>query len=127
MDLLLDTHVFLWWDRGDPVLNARASVAIGDPGNRVFVSAVSVWETAIKGRLGKLPFRGSPAAAIGTNGFYALPILPIDAEEAGALDWNHTDPFDRLLVAQSLRAGLTLVTADDRIHAYTGIAVLWAG
>ena len=127
MDLLLDTHAFLWWDRGDPALNSRASVAIADPANRVFVSAVSVWEIAIKRRLGKLPFQGSPSAAIDTNGFYALPILPIDAEAAGELEWNHTDPFDRLLVAQSLRAGLTLVTADSRIHAYAGVAVLQAG
>lgn len=127
MDLLLDTHVFFWWDRGDLVLNSRVSIAIANPDNRVFVSAVSVWEIAIKRRLGKLPFRGSPAAAIDTNGFYALPILPIDAETAGGLDWDHTDPFARLLVAQTLRTGLTLVTTDNRIHAYVGIAMLRAG
>ncbi len=102
-------------------------MAIADPANRVFVSAVSIWEIAIKRRLGKLSFQGSASAVIHVNGFYALPILPIDAEEAGGLEWNHTDPFDRLLVAQSLRAGLTLVTADSRIHAYAGIAVLRAG
>ncbi len=126
MDLLLDTHVFLWWDSGDQVLNAGAYDAIADPGNQVFISAASIWEVAIKRRLGKLAFAGSPAATIGANGFFALPILPIDAEAAGVLAWTHSDPFDRMLVAQAQRAGLILVTADSTIRAFDGAALLWA-
>ena len=66
-----------------------------------------MWEIAIKRRLKKLDFRGSAVAAIGANGFHELPILPIDAEVAGALAWQHNDPFDRMLVAQARRLGLT--------------------
>ena len=126
MELLLDTHVYLWWDRRDPALNRDAREAIADPANQIFVSAASVWEIAIKRRLGKLEFQGSAADGIGANGFFALPILPADAEAAGALAWDHADPFDRMLVAQARRAGLVLVTADGRIRAHEGVALLWA-
>jgi PIN domain nuclease of toxin-antitoxin system len=77
--------------------------------------------------LGKLVFEGSATAAIEANGFLALPIAPEDAEAAGALDWAHGDPFDRMLIAQASRHGLTLVTADRLIREYGGIAQLWAG
>jgi PIN domain nuclease of toxin-antitoxin system len=93
----------------------------------VFISAASVWEIATKRRLGKLVFEGSATAAIGANGFHELPVLPIDAEEAGDLAWQHADPFDRLLVAQAIRLGLVLVTADRAIRAFGGVAQLWAG
>lgn len=127
MNLLLDTQIFLWWDKQDAQLNADAQALIADPGNQVFVSAASVWEIAIKRRLGKLDFRGSAVAAIGSNGFHELPILPIDAENAGALPWRHNDPFDRMLIAQARRLTFTLATADALIRAYDGVALLWAG
>ncbi len=73
MNLLLDTHVFLWWDRQDKALNADTRAVIADPGNQIFVSAASIWEIAIKRRLRKLDFRGSAVAAIGANGFLELP------------------------------------------------------
>lgn len=126
MNLLLDTHVFLWWDRGDKALNADAHALIADPANQVFVSAASIWEIAIKRRLKKLEFRGSALAAISANGFHELPILPMDAENAGALAWRHNDPFDRMLVAQARRLTLTLTTADVVIRAYPGVAQMWA-
>jgi len=127
VNLLLDTHVFLWWDRQDTQLNADAQALIADPANQVFVSAASVWEIAIKRRLKKLEFHGSAVAAIGGNGFHELPILPIDAENAGALPWRHSDPFDRMLVAQARRLTFTLATADTAIRACDGVALLWAG
>ena len=71
---------------------------IEDAGNRVVVSAASVWEIAIKRRAGKLDFDGSPTAAIAANGFEDVAILPIDAEQTAELAWSHADPFDRLLV-----------------------------
>ena len=85
MNLLLDIDVFLWWDMQAKTLNADTRAVIADPANQIFVSAVSIWEIAIKRRLGKLDFRGSAVAAISANGFHELPILPIDAENAGAL------------------------------------------
>lgn len=126
MNLLLDTHVFLWWDSRDKALSAEARAPIADPANQVFVSAASVWEIAIKRRLNKLDFRGSAAAAIAANGFRELPILPIDAEQAGDLAWQHIDPFDRMLVAQAKRLTFTLVTADAAIRAYPHVAQIWA-
>jgi PIN domain nuclease of toxin-antitoxin system len=127
VNLLLDTHVFLWWDRRDKQLNPEAQALIANPGNAVFVSSASVWEIAIKRRLGKLDLRGSAVAAIGSNGFHELPILPIDAENAGALPWRHNDPFDRMLIVQAKRLTFTLVTADIVMRAYDGVALLWAG
>jgi PIN domain nuclease of toxin-antitoxin system len=98
-----------------------------DPVADVFTSAVSVWEIAIKRRRGKLTFLGPIVATIADNGFHELPILPIDAEQAGALEWQHTDPFDRLLVARAMRLGFTLVTADRSVRAFRAVAQVWAG
>jgi PIN domain nuclease of toxin-antitoxin system len=127
VNLLLDTHVFLWWDRQDKALNADTRALIADPANQVFISAASIWEIAIKRRLKKLDFRGSAVAAIGANGFHELPILPIDAENAGALAWQHNDPFDRMLVAQARRLTFTLATADAALRAYPNVVQMWAG
>ena len=127
MNLLLDTHVLLWWDNQNKRLNANARSVIADPANQIFVSAVSIWEIAIKRRLKKLRFRGSPVAAIAANGFHELPVLVIDAEHAGDLAWQHNDPFDRMLVAQARRLGFTLITADAAIRGYPNIAQIWAG
>jgi PIN domain nuclease of toxin-antitoxin system len=125
VNLLLDTHIFLWWDAGSAALNQHARDAIAAPDNTVFVSAASIWEIAIKRRLGKLAFDGSATAAIGANGFRELPLLPIDGENAGDLAWQHNDPFDRILIAQAIRQGLTLVTGDRRISSFGGVALLW--
>ena len=126
MNLLLDTHVFLWWDQGGAALSAPARTAIARPENSIFVSAASVWEIAIKRRLGKLRFAGSAAGAIGLNGFHGLPVGPDDAERAGDLVWDHGDPFDRLLVAQAIRQDMILVTADRVIRGFGDVAQLWA-
>ena len=126
MDLLLDTHVFLWWDAASPELGAACRAAIADPANRVFVSAASVWEIGIKRRTGKLAFSGSAVEAIRQNGFLEAPILGRDAEAAAALDWSHADPFDRLLVAQAQLGSLTLATADKVIRGFGGVTQLKA-
>lgn len=126
MDLLLDTHVLLWWDGDDPQLSPDVRAAIADADNRVFVSAASPWEIAIKARKGKLRFKGSPAALINANGFLPLAISPAHAEAAGFLRWNHPDPFDRVLVVQAQRERLVLVHADANIRAFAGVTQLWA-
>jgi PIN domain nuclease of toxin-antitoxin system len=118
MRLLLDTHAFLWWDANDPQLPAGQRKAIASPQNEVFVSAVSVWEIAIKRASGKLIFSGSAAKAIDKHRFSPLPITVEHAEHAGSLPALHRDPFDRLLVAQAHLEGLTLVTVDDQILRY---------
>jgi PIN domain nuclease of toxin-antitoxin system len=125
MDLLLDTHVFLWWDRSDRRLGASASSEISEPANRIFVSAASVWEIAIKRQLGRLAFNGSPSDAIAKNGFHPLPVSGEHAEAAAILPRIHKDPFDRMLIAQSLARNLVLVTSDDFIRQYA-VPQLWA-
>jgi PIN domain nuclease of toxin-antitoxin system len=85
VDLLLDAHVLLWWDQSDTRLSLQVRTAIADAGNRVYVSAASPWEIAIKARKGKLRYTGSPAALIEANGFLPLPISPVHAEAAERL------------------------------------------
>jgi PIN domain nuclease of toxin-antitoxin system len=118
MDLLLDTHAFLWWDAADPQLGAACAAAIADPANRVFVSAASIWEIAIKQRAGRLSFTGSPSQTVMRNGFLHLPISAEHAEAAAALPPIHQDPFDRILIAQALQRGFVLATADVAIKRY---------
>jgi PIN domain nuclease of toxin-antitoxin system len=124
MDLLLDSHVFLWWDSNDARLAAELRRAIVDPGNRILLSAASVWEIGVKRALGKLEFRGTIVKAIAANGFEELPITALHAERAAALPDHHRDPFDRMLVAQSLCESCVLATRD-RAFAEYGIPCLW--
>jgi PIN domain nuclease of toxin-antitoxin system len=118
MKLLLDTHAFLWWDAKDAHLPEAFRSAIGSPWNEVYVSAVSVWEIAIKRASGKLTFRASAARSIEEYGFLPLAITVEQAEWAGGLPQLHRDPFDRLLVAQAQLEGLVLVTVDKQILRY---------
>ncbi len=125
MRLLLDTHTLLW-TLGEPAsLGSRARDAIEDEGNDVFVSAVSVWEIAIKRALGKLAAPDDIVAGIASQGFSPLPISLHHADLAGALPRHHADPFDRMLVAQAEAEGLTLVTRDARMPRY-GVRTLAA-
>ena len=118
MDLLLDTHTFLWWDSQDSNLPAAFHTAIESPDNNVYVSAATVWEIAIKRASGKLVFSGSAARSIAGHGFSPLPITVEHAERAGSLPSLHRDSFDRLLVAQASLENLILVTVDQQILRY---------
>jgi len=125
MNLLLDTHVLLWWLEDNPVLSDKARAAISDGKRGVFVSAASAWEIAIKKALGKLEAPDDLEAALPANAFQALPISMAHALTAGALPAYHGDPFDRMLVAQAMLENLTLVTRDENIARYN-VPVLWA-
>jgi len=118
VDLLLDTHAFIWWNAQDRRLADVAREAIRDPGNRVIVSAASVWEIAIKRKIGKLSFRHDVLPAITADGFETIDITPGHADAAGSLPLHHADPFDRLLVAQARIEQLVLVTQDRQILPY---------
>jgi PIN domain nuclease of toxin-antitoxin system len=124
MDLLLDSHAFLWWDASDARLAGEVRRAIADPQNRVFLSAASAWEIAVKRALGKLEFRGSLAKAIAANGFEELAITTAHAERAAELPDHHRDPFDRMLIAQSLCESCVLITRDPAFKAY-GVPCFW--
>jgi PIN domain nuclease of toxin-antitoxin system len=118
MKLLLDTHIFLWWTQNDPRLQASHRDAISLPQNSVYVSAASAWEIGIKRKIGKLAFAGSVADAIHRHRFQSLAISVQHAERAGSLPRVHSDPFDRLLVAQAQTEGMTLITVDAQILSY---------
>jgi PIN domain nuclease of toxin-antitoxin system len=118
MRLLLDTHIFIWWTANDPRLRSAHLEAIGSPHNSIYVSAVSAWEIAIKRNLAKLTFTGTVEDAIERHRFEALAVSVRHAEKAGDLSPIHSDPFDRLLVAQAHSEGLTLVTVDQQILRY---------
>lgn len=118
MNLLLDSHAFLWWIDGREPLAPAAFEAIIDPDAVVAVSAASVWELAIKRGLGKLEVAGSFQDEIEVHAFTPLAITAEHAERAGALPLHHRDPFDRMLVAQAQAEGLVLVTRDPAIGDY---------
>lgn len=118
MNLLLDTHALLWWLADDPELSRDARAAIADPGNAVYVSAATAWEISIKRALGKLRAPDDLMAAISASGFQELAITIVHAEAAGRLPDHHSDPFGRMLVAQVMSEGLTLVTRDGRMADY---------
>ena len=122
--LLLDTHVFLWWRARDPRLRDAVRGAVG-LAPLVAVSAASAWEAAIKASLGKLRLASSFEEGAVASGFTPLAISFRHAELAGGLPLHHRDPFDRMLIAQAMSEGLTLVTADRRLEPY-GVPVLWA-
>lgn len=119
MKLLLDTHIFLWSQTDDPRLTGHFRQAMSFDDNQVFVSAVSVWEIAIKRASGKLTSSDSAVRALREHPkFTALDITPEHAERAGALPVLHLDPFDRLLVAQAQLEGMVLVSVDEQILRY---------
>ena len=120
MRLLLDTHVFLWSVTGSWRLTRAVRTQIKDA-EATFVSAASIWEIAIKSRLGKID--GDPAAlaaAIGASGFRELPVSALHAATVATLPLHHHDPFDRLLLAQAFSEPLRLLTADAALLAYGG-------
>ena len=122
MRLLLDTHVFLWYISADPQLPVAFRDAIRDPANEAYLSAASVWEAVIKYALGKLPLPEPPAEYLPrqreAHHVATLPIEEATLALLAGLPPLHRDPFDRILVAQALQHGLTLVTVDDAVRAY---------
>jgi len=120
--LLLDTHVALWAITDSPRLSMAARSLILEPANEVWVSAVSVWEIAIKHGLGRgdMPVSGEQALAwFRQAGYRLLPIAPEHAAAVGNLPPLNADPFDRLLVVQALIEPFRLLTADDTVARYS--------
>jgi PIN domain nuclease of toxin-antitoxin system len=128
LDLLLDTHAFLWWIAGDAALSMPARTAIAETQNAVFLSAASAWEIATKVRIGKLPgaaaIVSTLARVLADQGFVDLPISFAHGQAAGALPGPHKDPFDRMLIAQAMLDGMVLVSNEQHFDAY-GVRRLW--
>jgi len=125
--LLLDTHAFLWFATGDEALSVAARKAITDTSD-VFVSAASAWEVRTKYRLGKLAsaavLANDLAAAVQRLEFTELPISFADGDLAGALIGTHRDPFDRMLIAQSLNHELSLIS-NEAVFDDFGVTRVW--
>ncbi len=128
MRVLLDTHVFLW-AIGDPDrLSSRIRDTIQDARNEVLLSIVSAWEIAVKSSRGKLDFP-RPAMTFVQRQLsnHRIGILPLRLAHLAALEklpWHHRDPFDRMLVAQCLEEGASLVTVDKQLDRY-GLEILF--
>ena len=127
MKLLLDTHAFLWFVAANPKLPATFRVAIQNPANELFLSVASVWEVVIKYQIGKLPLPSTPGEYMSRQrAIHGIASLPVDEgamSHLARMPSLHNDPFDRLLVAQALQHGLTVVKVDPAIMAYP-VAVL---
>jgi PIN domain nuclease of toxin-antitoxin system len=123
MKLLLDTHVLLWWLDDHPKLGPNARHFIADRGNQVYISAASVWEASIKESKGLLRLSDDFDAKLASESFLALAITHQHGRQGAALPSVHKDPFDRLLVAQCILEGMTLVTQDKILAGY-GIPVI---
>ncbi len=128
MRLLLDTHILLWFLLTPGKLSATALAAIQQAENQVYVSLASAWEMSIKTGLGKLsltqPIESFILDQTQRNRFDILPITLAHIAAVERLPHHHRDPFDRLLIAQSLVEDIPFISADSSIHAYP-ITHLW--
>ena len=122
--LLLDTHVFLWWAQANPQIRAQWVEEIADDSNTVHVSAVAAWEIETKRRIKKLNFDDDVSRVATEFGFEPLAITLQHASLAGQLDWDHRDPFDRMLAAQALSNDMVLLSADVAMRSAPGVRVL---
>lgn len=128
MNLLLDTHTYLWFIAGDERLSIAAREVIENPDNLKIISTASLWEITIKYSLGKLQLKVGLQKVltdyISTNGFNLLPIETSHLLELSRLAMHHRDPFDRLLIAQAKSDHLAVCSADRFFKDY-GIDVIW--
>jgi PIN domain nuclease of toxin-antitoxin system len=121
--LLLDTHLLLWTAEGSRRLSRIARTLINDPGNEVVFSVASLWEIAIKRSLGRDDFQLDPRLlrrGLLDNGYVELPITSEHALATDSLPSIHKDPFDRILIAQAIVEGITLLTVDPLVKRYPG-------
>jgi PIN domain nuclease of toxin-antitoxin system len=126
--VLLDTHVFLWWNESNPQLSKKARLILADPANTLVLSVASAWEIALKAQAGKLRIPEDAATYVPTRAaYYGMEILPIHLAHALALQslpLHHRDPFDRMLVIQSQIEKLAILTADPAIRSYA-VNTIW--
>jgi PIN domain nuclease of toxin-antitoxin system len=124
---LLDTHVFLWLIQGDPQLSSRVRAIIADDASQLNFSVVSIWEIAIKLNIGKLKIEHSIEDIYQLLAQLKIEILPIDQLDLDrylTLPLHHRDPFDRLIIAQSIDRELILISADGSFEPYP-VQRLW--
>lgn len=123
MKYLLDTQLLLWAAGQPEKLSRAARKLLNDPQNELIFSAASMWEISIKSSLGRDDFRVEPRLlrrGLLDNGYIEMPITSQHAVSTDSLPPLHKDPFDRLLIAQALTEGITLVTGDAQVARYSG-------
>jgi PIN domain nuclease of toxin-antitoxin system len=123
MKFLLDSQILLWAAGQPERLSAAARKLLSQPRNELLFSAASLWEIAIKNSLGRDDFRVDPRLlrrGLLDNGYIELPVSSQHAVSIDSLPPLHKDPFDRLLLAQALTEGVTLLTADAQLARYPG-------
>lgn len=128
MNYLLDTHAFLWYLADDPQLPAYAKACIENPNHEIYVSIASFWEITIKHALGKLRLKTPIVEIHAVTQQQEITILPITIQHLvrlQTLPFHHRDPFDRLLIAQSLAEGLDLLSGDRAFAVYP-VQCLWS-
>ena len=129
MTYLLDTHVMRWALTDPTRLGPTARDVIANRSSRLVVSAVSAWEISTKHRLGKLPqadvLLGGYGKHLDRLGAIRLSVTEDHALLAGRLDWNHRDPFDRMLAAQAMIESLVIITSDPAFAGCPGVPTLW--
>ncbi|HEY0206272.1 MAG TPA: type II toxin-antitoxin system VapC family toxin [Acetobacteraceae bacterium] len=127
MEFLLDTHILIWALGKPSRLSAGIQAMLKSPENQIAFSAASIWEIAIKARLGKTDFAVRPevvAHEARRIGFAELPIYSDVAIRVADLPMHHGDPFDRLLVVQAMAGPMRLLTADTVLTQYTELVTL---
>lgn len=128
MQVLIDTHILIWWWAEDPLLPTALRDLMADSATNVYVSAVSALELGIKVRLGRLAAMERRIhefhEGVVSDGFHHLTIHHEHARRAGLLPGEHRDPFDRVLAAQSLYEQMPIITADPQIAGF-GCKVIW--
>jgi len=118
MNLILDTHILLWWLNDSPKLSQAGQSAIADPNNLIVLSAVVIWEIRIKQALGKLEIPPDFYRVVKDQGFELLSITADHAYAVGELPMHHRDPFDRMIIAQAKLENLRVVTHDTMFQKY---------
>ena len=130
MKYLLDTAVWLWSISEVDRLNEAGREILADGRSEIYLSAASVWELTIKMKLGKLQFPGHPSSSIpafmAKQGLRPLPINHVHAAAVFDLPLHHSDPFDRLIIAQALAEDMAILTSDRMFKKYK-VDVLWCG
>lgn len=131
MNVLLDTHAFIWFVEGDPQLSAHARMLIENPQAKVYISIVTFFEITVKIKIGKLPaFREIKQCFTDaeSQGFFILPISEphLTAYNEVPINDDHRDPFDRLLIATAIAESIPIVTADKKFNYYKDlISIEW--
>lgn len=127
MQALIDTHTFIWFINGDKLLSSKARKFIEEIDNKCFISIASIWEIAIKLRIGKVELKSDFHKISDFLSDNDIEMLPIDFEHIQKLlklDFHHRDPFDRIIIAQGISENLTILTKDEIFEKY-GAKVLW--